>query len=251
MKRVLLIQHEAYEALGTLDPLLKREGIRIKYVNFERAPDATPSLDRYDGLILLGGFMGVHEADRYFHLRTEMKLVEAALARNLPILGICLGAQILAHVLGAPVRRHREREMGWYSLQMTDAGRADPVLGHFGPAERVFQSHGDTFEIPRSAVHLASSDLCEGQAFRHGDCAYGLQFHLETDAQIVEDWLAMPENAPIFAAEPAKFSPARIRADTARFLPRSLALSAEAFTQFLRVAGRGARPLLLGSGHRD
>ena len=251
MKRVLLIQHEAYEALGTLDPLLKREGVRIKYVNFERTPDAVPSLERSDGLVLVGGYMGVYEDDRYFHLKTEMKLVEEALKRKIPILGICLGSQILAHVLGSRVRKHTDREMGWYELRLTDAGRTDPVLSHFQPHERLFQSHGDTFDVPSGCVHLASSDICQAQAFRYGENVYGLQFHPEIDSKIVSDWLAMPENIAIFEAEPTQFSPTQILSDTSRYLDRSIALGEEAFRRWLRVAGRSERPLLLGSGHKN
>src|SRR4051812_21223162 len=101
-------------------------GSRIRFINFERTPDAKPTLDRYDGVILLGGYMGVYEADSYTHLKVELKLIEDAIKRELPILGICLGSQILASVLGASVRRHTEREMGWYDIELTDAGAADP-----------------------------------------------------------------------------------------------------------------------------
>ena len=87
---MLLLQHESFEAFGTLDPLLKREGIRIRYVNFERNPEAIPSLDGYDGLILMGGYMGVYESHIYQHLKVEMQLIEEALRRGMPILGICL-----------------------------------------------------------------------------------------------------------------------------------------------------------------
>ena len=250
MKNILLIQHESYEALGTLDPVLKKEGVRIRYVNFERTPDLEPSIQKYDGLILLGGYMGVYEADRYNHLKTEMKLIEDALKLELPILGICLGAQILAHVLGAKVQKHHEREMGWYDLDLTTEGTRDPVLEHFQPKEKLFQSHGDTFEIPKAAVHLAKSAICEGQAFRYGNQVYGFQFHLEIDAPIIEHWHEMPENIALFAKFPGKFPVKTIRENTKTYLPRSIDLSTEAFTRFLRVAGKAERATVLGSGHR-
>ena len=141
----------------------------MRYVNFERTPDLVPKLDGYHGIILLGGYMGVYEQDSYSHLRVELRLIEEALRRELPILGICLGSQILASVLGANVRRHKAREMGWYDIELTEAGAEDPVIGHFRkPAQKVFQSHGDVFDVPASATHLARSALCEGQAFRYG-----------------------------------------------------------------------------------
>jgi GMP synthase (glutamine-hydrolysing) len=248
MKRITVIQHESYEALGTWGPILREQGKRIRFINFERTPEADPSIDRYDAIVLLGGYMGVYEVDKYAHLNVELKLIEEALKRELPILGICLGSQILASVLGATVRQHTEREMGWYDVELTDAGAADPVIGHFGRTEKLFQSHGDIFEVPKSAVHLARSAICEGQAFRYGKNAYGLQFHLEVNRTIIDDWLKMPENQEIFSGSAGKFSPERISADTDRYLKASMDLSEETFHRFLRIGGTGSRRVRLGSG---
>ncbi len=103
MKKLLVLQHVAHELLGTLNPLLKRAGFRIRYVNFARHPDAQPGLDGYDGLIVLGGPMSVNDSNRLPHLVTELKLIEEAMRREVPILGICLGAQLIAKTLGAAV----------------------------------------------------------------------------------------------------------------------------------------------------
>ena len=108
------------------------------------------------------------------------------------MLGICLGAQLLAHALGAPVRRHRQPEIGWYRMQLTAAGRADPVLQPLAPESDVFQWHSRSFEVPRSCEHLAHTDTCAAQAFRHGDSAYGFQFHLEMESALIERWLDTP-----------------------------------------------------------
>jgi GMP synthase (glutamine-hydrolysing) len=248
MKRILVLQHESYNALGTWGPVLKGSGKRLRFINFERTPDLTPTLDGYDCIILLGGYMGVYESDSYAHLKVELKLIEEALKKGLPILGICLGAQILASVLGASVRRHTEREMGWYDLELTEAGEADPVIGHFLPKERVFQSHGDIFDVPQSAEHLARSAICEGQAFRYGKNVYGLQFHLEANHAIIDDWFEMPENRAVVASSAGKFSPELIRQDTARYLKRSMSLSEETFRRFLGISGADGRPMRLGSG---
>jgi GMP synthase (glutamine-hydrolysing) len=141
--------------------------------------------------------------------------------------------------------------MGWYDIELTEAGEVDPVIGHFGRRERVFQSHGDVFEIPASATHLAWSEICAGQAFRYGKYAYGLQFHLEVNRPIVDDWLEMPENEEIFEGSAGRYSPEAIRQDTDRFLDRSMELSREAFRRFLVIAGGAHRPIRLGSGHRE
>ena len=106
MPRLLVFQHVAAEPLGTLDPLIRRRGHRIRFVNFERDPAAEPVIDRYRGLVVLGGPMNVEDQHQRPHLRTELRVIEQALRQDKPVLGICLGAQLLAHVLGAPVRRH-------------------------------------------------------------------------------------------------------------------------------------------------
>ena len=103
MKKLLVFQHVPHELLGTLNPLLKKSGFRIRYVNFARRPDAQPSLNGYDGLVVLGGPMSVNDTDRLPHLTTEMKVIEEALGKNIPVLGICLGAQLISKTLGAAV----------------------------------------------------------------------------------------------------------------------------------------------------
>ena len=248
MKRVLLIQHEAFDPFGTLDPLLKREGIRIRYVNFAREPDARPSLDSYDGLILMGGEMAVYESHLYEHIRVEMALVEEALKRDLPILGICLGAQIVAHVLGARVALHPVREMGWSKIRLTPAGAIDPVLGKFESEEFVFQSHQDSFDIPDGAEHLAESDLCAPQGFRYGKQVYGFQFHLEIDEPTIRHWVDAPANVRFFEDHPGLLSPEQVLRDIDLHLKRSTELSESCFLNFLRLGGARPPRIRLGSG---
>lgn len=178
MKRLLVFQHVAHEILGTLNPLLKRAGFRIRYINFSRYPDAQPSLEGYDGLVILGGPMSVNDSDRLPHLSTEMHLIEQAMKRNLPVLGICLGAQLIAKTLGADVYPNREKEIGWYDVAPTEEAKNDSLLGTWAPWEKIFQWHGETFDIPRTGRHLAFSSLCSNQAFRYGTNVYAFQFHL-------------------------------------------------------------------------
>lgn len=247
MSRLLVFQHVAAAPLGTLDPLIRRRGHRIRFVNFERDPGAQPRMDRYRGLVVLGGPMNVRDRDQRSHLLTEMRVIEQALAQDKPVLGICLGAQLLAHVLGASVREHTVPEIGWYRLQLTDAGRADPVLGSMAPLAPVFQWHGQTFDLPDGAVQLARTSTCEQQAFRWGERAYGLQFHPEVDANLVGRWLAHPGYARELC-HPALPNDAEQIASHTRDHALPLKQMAEPlFEGFLDLVGRPQRRIALPS----
>ncbi len=212
--KILVFQHVPYEPLGTLDPLLKASGFRIRYVNFSRDPDLRPDLDRYAAIIVLGGPMNVDQVNAYPNLATEVEILKEALDRDMSILGICLGAQLLAKALGGSVRPGDRREIGWYDVELTDKGKLDPVLSSFSPTQRVFQWHEDCIELPTGCEHLARSPDCEVQAFCHGEHAYGFQFHLEVDRYLVDRWLTVPANAPVLEAERGNIDPDTIRRQT-------------------------------------
>jgi GMP synthase-like glutamine amidotransferase len=134
--------------------------------------------------------MGVYERDRFGFIDEEAELARNAIAKNIPVLGICLGSQIMAHALGAPVTKNRPKEIGAMTVELTPEGTADPLLLGLGPEVSVFQWHGDTFGIPATAVRLASSPTTANQAFRYGRRAYGFQFHVEVTPEMVAEWLA-------------------------------------------------------------
>ena len=247
MRNLLVCQHVPYEPLGTLNPLLKREGYRIRYVNFGRDPDSQPTLDGYNGLVLLGGPMSVLETAHYPHLEVEMSLVRSAIEHELPVLGICLGAQLIAKALGAEVRPHSEREIGWYPLSVTAPARSDPVFGHFEEPDHVFQWHGDTFDIPDGAVHLAATSGCTNQAFRYGDNVYGLQFHLEVDEPMIERWLNVPHHVAEIEDTAGRIDPEVIRRETPRHIGRLKTLSERVFGEFVRILGYRKRLAALPS----
>lgn len=247
MPRLLVFQHVPHEILGTLDPLLKDAGFRIRYVNFGRDPDAVPDLDGYDGLIVLGGPMNCDEVTRYRHLATEVNAIRTAVGDGKPVLGICLGAQLLARALGAPVTRNPRKEIGWYDLIPTDEGRRDPLFRHFDEVEKVFQWHGDTFAIPPGAMHLARSEACAHQAFRYGANAYGLQFHLEVDEPMIDRWLKTPDNVCELDTLKGEIDPAGIAADTPRHMPRSLDLGRILFSGFIDLLVNRPRRRMLPS----
>ena len=248
MSKVLVCQHVAFEILGTLHPLLKSYGVRIKHVNFGRHPDAEPSLDGYRGLVVLGGPMNVDEQESHPHLATEVRLIRSAIERDIPVLGICLGAQLIARALGAGVRSGAEKEIGWYDVSPTEAGRRDPLFAHFDETERIFQWHGDTFDIPEGAVHLASSPACPNQAFRYGDNVYALQFHLEVDERLIRRWLSVPVHLAELAELDGKVDPDAIWSETRSQIGRLKELSERTFREF--VAQLGARKRRPAHPHR-
>src|SRR3954462_10682838 len=118
--------------------------------------------------------MSVNQTADYPHLDTEMRLIEQALGKDLPVLGICLGAQLIAKTLGAAVFENKEKEIGWDDVSPTANATRDPLLTHVKTTEKIFQWHGDTFDLPTGALHLASSSRCEQQAFRYGENVYAL-----------------------------------------------------------------------------
>ncbi len=247
MPRILVFQHVAAEPLGTLDRLIRARGHRIRFVNFERHPDAEPDIDRYRGLIVLGGPMNVDQHSERQHLRTELRAIERALKLGKPVLGICLGAQLLAHALGAPVRRHTLQEIGWYPLELTEHGHADPVVSPLTPASPVFQWHGCTYDLPAGATQLARTTSCEQQAFRYGENAYGLQFHLEMDQPLIERWLSSPSYAEELASAGIEQNAESIRAASANQLAVMQPRAEAVFNRFLDLIGRPARKLVLPS----
>lgn len=233
MRRLLVFQHVPYEILGNLDPLLRAAGFRIRYVNFGRQPELCPDISRYHGLIVLGGPMNCDQHDRHPHLLTEIEVIQQSIEEGKPVLGICLGAQLIARALGARVTRNKTREIGWYELNPTEAGRDDPLFSHFENSQMIFQWHGDTFEIPHGAAHLATSPDCRNQAFRYGDNVYGLQFHLEVDEPMIQRWLHTPAMAREAIETGGGERPDIIGAETKRHIDRSVTLGNRVFGEFI------------------
>ena len=247
MKRILVFQHVPYEPLGTLNPQLKSAGFRIRYVNFSREPEARPSLDGYSGLVVLGGPMGACQTDRHPHLTREIELIRQAVHQRLPVLGICLGAQLLARALGAKVRASSRPEIGWYNISVPEQARDDPLFRHFKPSQKIFQWHSDTFSLPRGAAHLASSEACPNQAFKYGDNAYGLQFHLEVDHQLIERWLKVPAHQREIEAMGGKVDPMQVLRETHAQIAETKQLAESVFDEFIKLFSHHGRRRLLGS----
>ncbi len=194
MKPVLALRHVPHEGLGLLDESLRQAGLTYSVIDLPRGAPRSFQPGQLSGLIVLGGPMNVDDVDLYPYLADEVHWVRQAVEIGLPVLGICLGSQMLAKALGARVYPNDHKEIGWYPVDLAATAEADPLFGECSPRETVFQWHGDTFDLPEHATLLASSPLCRHQAFSYGPAAYGIQFHLEVTAAMIEDWLRQPAN---------------------------------------------------------
>ena len=213
--------------------MLKAAGFRIRYVNFSREPHTSVELDRYAAVIALGGPMNVDETERYPNLAREVEILRDALDRDMSVLGICLGAQLLAKALGGRVFRNDRAEIGWHDVRLTEHGRRDPVLSAFDDSQEVFHWHVDGIELPGDCRHLASSDRSHVQAFAHGEHAYGLQFHLEVNEPLVHRWLRVPENQPVLTDPNQDVNPDAILEHTPERIPALEALSNATFSRWI------------------
>ena len=177
--KIWVLQHHPVENLGAIADSLEEAALAWQYVRvYDRAP-IPADMKGAGGLIVMGGPESVYQLDRYSYLRDEMRLIESALQENRPILGVCLGAQLLAATLGATVKRGECREIGWYPVRLADAAADDRLMRELPMQFMAAHWHSDVFELPNGAVALASSAKTAIQAFRFRDNAYGLLFHAE------------------------------------------------------------------------
>ena len=188
MSTVLALIHASWERPHRIRDAF---GAGTRFLEIEAlAGDALPSLDRIDGVVAMGGPMGAGDVEAHPQLEAERRLLAEAVDRQIPVLGICLGAQLLARALGAEVRSGERAEIGFAKVHVSDPH--DPLLGALAPEATVLHWHRDVFDLPEGARSLASSAATEHQAFRCGN-AWGVLFHPEADAPMVEDWLRLPE----------------------------------------------------------
>ena len=187
MKTAIAIRHLHFEDLGTLAPLLEARGYAIQYVDATRHALNTEDVLHADLLVLLGGPIGAFDDEAYPFIVDELSLVRERLSQQRPLLGICLGAQLIARAMGAGVAAMGIKEIGFSPLTLTQAGAASP-LAQLGTVP-VLHWHGDRFDIPAGAVRLAGTDLCDNQAFEVGHHVLALQCHLEADPRQIESWL--------------------------------------------------------------
>ena len=227
VKRVTALRHVAFEDLGCFEPVLRARGFDIRYVDAVTDDLAALDIEAAEPLFVLGGPIGAYEEATYPFLRDELALIERRLATRLPLVGICLGAQLIARALGSRVYPARAKEIGWAPIALTGAGRQS-ALRHLddGP---VLHWHGDTFELPAGAIRLASTEICINQAFGYGAAVLACQFHPEAEAKGLERW---------FVGHTAELggiglSVAALRRDTSTFAAASTARGSACLKEWL------------------
>ena len=176
--KVHWFQHVPFEGLGSIADWIRRGRHTLGVTRFHRE-EPLPAVADVDLLVVMGGPMNVHEEAKYPWLTREKRFIGAAIAGGRRVLGVCLGAQLVAEVLGARVYANTEKEIGWFAIEPTEAAAASGLFSRFPQRLEVFHWHGDTFDIPAGALHVARSDGCAHQAFAYGERVIGLQFHLE------------------------------------------------------------------------
>jgi GMP synthase (glutamine-hydrolysing) len=184
----LIIKHVDIEGPGLIEYCLKQEKMPYQILNLTPGVHL-PKLEDITHIVLLGGPMNVYEEDHYPFLREEDLFIKEAIQRGKTMLGICLGAQLIAKALGAKVFKAPAKEIGWCDVSLTEIGSQDPLFSDLPKTFSVFQWHEDTFEIPKGGKLIATSSPIPHQAFRYGEKVYGLQFHLEVTEEMIREWL--------------------------------------------------------------
>ena len=190
METVYILQHVWCEPPGRIEAAVRAAGVRPRLVRVYAGDPVPPRMGDAAGLVVMGGPMGVYEHEAHPFLRKELRLIEDALHLGRPVLGTCLGSQLLAAALGASVRPGARKEIGWHEVRLSDEARTDALLAGLPPSFTALHWHGDVFDLPAGAVRLASSELTENQAFRYGGSAYGFLFHMEITEAILRDWIS-------------------------------------------------------------
>ena len=218
--RVHWLQHAEHEELGCIAPWLAARKFKVTRTRLH-AGEELPASSDFDWLIVMGGPMNIYEHDRYPWLINEKALISDACVTDKKVLGICLGAQLLADILGGRVTRSLNAEIGWFDVSLTDEGEKSELFTVFRSPMPVFHWHGDTFAIPPGSRNLLKSDACVNQAFMAGPKRLGLQFHLEITHADAARWLETDAPDPdryVQSREEMLRDPARFEANNRAML---------------------------------
>jgi GMP synthase-like glutamine amidotransferase len=192
--KIQVLQHVPFEGLGCIAQWIKENNHRVNYTRFYEKEYQLPETGKFDWLILMGGPMGVYNEATYPWLSAEKKFIREAIDRGKTVIGICLGSQLIAEVLGARVYPNKQKEIGWFDVQFTEEAKTQPAFLDFTNEFPVFHWHGDTYDLPAGSIHLLSSKVCSHQAYLFNGKVLGLQFHLEVTEQSLREMLENGKN---------------------------------------------------------
>jgi GMP synthase-like glutamine amidotransferase len=210
--RILAVIHGVNADAGVFGEAVRDAGHELHQASFALGQPPPNAVSDYDAVMVFGGSMNTHEEDAHPWLRPEKAAIAEALEAGLPVFGVCLGGQLLAEVAGGEVERSDLSEIGWYDVDLTPEGAADPIFGALPQRFSTYQWHSYRAGLPPGGVELARNDVCL-QAYRVGDSAWGIQFHAEVTRQNAEVWISHFRTDP--AAVAAKFDPDVARAELA------------------------------------
>ncbi|CEG55723.1 type 1 glutamine amidotransferase [Legionella fallonii] len=247
MTRILVVQHSPYEPLGIIIHTLKRMKLRVRYVNFARDPHQRVDMNRYHGIVVLGGAMHPSEIDLYPHLIHEIELLQVAIAKEVPILGICLGSQLLNLALGGRCYALNKPEFGWTKI---DKCGEHELFRPFEQPTHVFQWHQFANQIAPGTKILLENSRCV-QAFCHRDNIIGLQFHLEVDVHLLRRWLEHPEYLEHLRRHLQPDDIHTIHAQTKLYLFQSMVVARGFFAEFCRLFNKKIYALSSHTAGRD
>ncbi len=233
---LLVLQHAGCEPPGAYELEMRARGVDFERLLLDQAT-ALPDWRDYAGIVVMGGAMGAYEDETHAWLGPEKQLIAAAVAAGLPYWGVCLGAQLLAAALGARVAPGTGPELGVMDVELTEEAASDPVFAAAPARFPTLQWHGDTYELPAGAVRLARSVRYEQQAFALGR-AYGVQFHLEVDGALAQEWMEIPEYIEELEQLDGPGAPARMLAEVRETEAQTVPLARLLFGRWLsEVAG--------------
>lgn len=235
MKRVLALQFCWDDPPGYLGEIMQEHNVSYEVVEVDKNP--VPNPGEFDALLAMGGFQHVGDNEAYPYLAEVEFAILQAVEGQIPYLGICLGGQLLAHALGAPVKRHSITPLGFYKVSKTEEGKTDPLFRNLPDCLQVFHWHEDTFGIPKEAVQLASNKQTENQAFRFGRHAYGTQYHIEVTPEIIDTWFHFPEYRQEIERALGEGAVDQYVGNSARLFPLYHQHSRIMFENFLTIAG--------------
>ena len=196
--RIHCFQHVPFEGLGNIEDWISAKRHSLSSTRFYNK-EVPPNLDDIDWLIVMGGPMGAYDENVYPWLAAEKRFIGQAINRGLKVLGICLGAQLIAAALGAKVYPNAHKEIGWFPINITEEGHTSALFRGLPAEILVFHWHGDTFDLPSGAKHLAETIACKNQAFSYKNHVLALQFHLDVKKDNIEEWMQNGTNELVVA----------------------------------------------------